>query len=219
MCPELRETPIAREQLALANNRLAEKRAKAGDFAEADHLRAAALDALAAIPKARWTSETHGIAGRIYKGQVDAEMRRGRIDQAAAVLSQAIAEYEHGLRADPRDYFPGVNAVTLRIVRNGPEDAAALAGLVPVVRFSVARAPEPTSDDERYWQAATRLELACAARDWQDARSELMKLLPIPAEAFMRITTADNLDRQAGARHGEAQTVQELAAIGAALRA
>jgi hypothetical protein len=42
-----------------------------------------------------------------------------------------------------RDYFPGVNAVTLRPLRSKPEDLKALELLVPVVRMAVKNAGGP----------------------------------------------------------------------------
>jgi len=218
MSPELRETPVAREQLALATNRLAEEAARAGDFAAADRFRGEAIAAIERLPRALWTSETFAILGRIFKGQADAEQKRGRAAEEAAALTRAIEQYERGLCADPRDYFPGVNAITLRILRHRPEDEERLATLLPVVRFAVARAPEPKNEDERYWQAATRLELACAARDWPDAQGALDHLLPLRVAPWMRTTTADNLERQMAARGAEDDTARGLRPIIAALR-
>ena len=110
-----------------------------------------------------------------------------------------------------------MNAVTLRILRNMPEDEAALADLLPVVRFSVARAPSPATRDESYWQTATKLELAAAARDWSAAQAVLNDLLSIDVDGWMHETTADNLRRQAQARASEADTQRELASYAAAL--
>lgn len=211
MPPELRETPVAREQLALAHNRLAEKAAKAKDVPLTNRHRGQAHAALDAIAKDRWTSETWGIRGRIHKGKASSDAAAQQDAHAAAELTAAIQAYEAGFRADPRDYFPGVNAVTLRILRNDPKDAAALAALLPVVRFSAERAPEPQTHDERYWLTATRLELACAAREWEAAREAMLELLAVPGtHKWMRETTVGNLERQAEARKDEARTKAEL---------
>ncbi len=123
---------MAQEQLALAHNRIAEKLAGP----DADERRREALGALDAIPKEKWTSETYGILGRIHKGHADAEVKAAGNDasrqvQVRSALTAAIKAYEAGFRADPRDYYPGVNAVTLRILRNLPEDEGALADLLP----------------------------------------------------------------------------------------
>jgi hypothetical protein len=216
MPPELQASPVAREQLALAHNRVAEGLA-GGDAGAADEERRAALHALDAIPRQTWTSETYAILGRIHKAHADAEEKAGRPAAARAALSAAIKAYEDGFRSDPRDFFPGINAVTLRIVRNGAGDEAALAALMPVVRFSLDRAPAPNNADEAYYQAATRLELSAAARDWPGAREALEQALAADVARWMHETTVDNLRRQARARAAEPDTVRELEALAQAL--
>ena len=58
---------------------------------------------------------------------------------APAALDDAIDAYRQGFEADPRDYYPGVNAITL-LVEKGDEEALAEADrLVPLVSFAVAR--------------------------------------------------------------------------------
>ena len=92
------------------------------------------------------------------------------------MLSRAIETYESGVTTDMRDY-PGVNAVSLRLMRAEPGDLDALAQLVPVVRIAVDNAPPAGSDEERYWQAATKLELASAAMDWEAADNHLVSAM------------------------------------------
>jgi hypothetical protein len=205
---ELQATPVAREQLALAHNRIAEGLQDAAAIqAERQH----ALHALEAIPPAQWTSETYGILGRVHKGRAEAERVAHHEAESRAALAAAIKAYESGFRADPRDYYPGVNAVTLRILRNKPEDQTALDLLLPAVRFSVERAPTPTQRDESYWQAATKLELAAAAGHWEAADRALDEVLAVQVPEWMHETTAENLAKQARARAGEAATKQALA--------
>jgi hypothetical protein len=192
---ELQQTPMAREQLALAQNRLAEQAEKRKDAKAAAGYRSQALRTVEQIPAASRSSETWGIVGRIYKGWATAESARDA-KKSAEYRKRAIESYETGFRADPRDYYPGVNAVTLRLERNEPADREALAALVPVVRFSVDRAPEPIDDMERYWQTATKLELDCAARDWPAAEPRVQALRAIPAAPWMHDTTRENLERQ-----------------------
>jgi tetratricopeptide (TPR) repeat protein len=218
---ELKQTAVAREQYALALNRLAENAAKAGDADEADQLRSRAMAALDEIPAASVTSETYGIRGRIYKGWHDAICAGSGNDdpRAAAMLQQAIATYEQGFRTDLRDYYPGVNAVTLRLLRGTEEDRAALKSLTPVVRYSVSSAPTPKNNDERYWQIATKLELATADRDWAAARQHLTDLLGINVAGWLRETTVANLDRQKHASSDDAGAAAEIGRIVGALTA
>lgn len=212
---ELRETPVAREQLALALNRLAEQAGARGDRTEAAELRNRALQAVKGLPGDAFTSETWGIVGRIEKGRYDEAAAVGESAAAAGALDAAIGAYEQGLVADPRDYYPGVNAVTLRLVRGTPEDEARLARILPVVRFALERARPPDDptkrDAERYWQEATRLELACAERDWAAAEGHLRTLLGLAAESWMRQSTAKNLRLQARARAADRDAAARLA--------
>jgi hypothetical protein len=69
----------------------------------------------------------------------------------------------------------------------------ALTTLLPAVRFSVDRAPASKDDMERYWQEATKLELACASRDWDEARAQLPTVLAIDVAEWARETTIKNL--------------------------
>jgi hypothetical protein len=219
MPPELKRKAVSREQLALALNRLAEAQAKVGDPDGATTLRQRAIAALDQIPAAERTSETFGIRGRIHKGWSDAEQQAGRELQADAQLKRAIAVYEEGFRLDPRDYYPGVNAVTLSLRRGKPEDLARVETLVPVVRFAVDRAPTPKDETEGYWQCATKLELAAAAKDWPQAHDILTDLLGIKAAGWMRTTTAKNLKLLKDAFAADPATAPNLDPLVAALEA
>jgi hypothetical protein len=61
------------------------------------------------------------------------------------------------------------------------------------VRLAVDAAPGAKSEEERYWQEATRLELASAAKDFAASRDHLTTLLAIDVAGWMR-------DRRAGPR-------------------
>ncbi len=221
---DLRKTPVVQEQYALAINRLAEKEEDEAEKAtkEADEqkikehrnrareLRTLAINTLDEMPPNMVTSETLGIHGRIYKGWYEAEEKAGNTPKAKAMLGRAIETYELGIRADMRDYYPGVNAVTLRLQRGKPKDLLALEALVPVVRLAVECAPEPESEEERYWQTATKLELASAAKDWEVAENYLTDLLGINAAGWMLETTAKNLEIQQRAFREDAKAVKVL---------
>jgi hypothetical protein len=199
---ELKQTPVAREQYALALNRLAEQSDKKGDSRVAEDLRKRALAALDAVDAEAVTSETYGIRGRIYKGWHDA--LTGSANQqdharADAMLQKAIETYEAGFRNNIRDYYPGVNAVTLRLLRGAKADVESLRTLIPVVRYSVAVAPVPKNNEEMYWQTATKLELATADRDWSAAVQYKKDLLGLNVQRWMLETTVENLKRQQNA--------------------
>ena len=216
---ELKQTAVAIEQYALALNRLAEAAVKAGERDDAELFRKHAITALNEIPEASVSSETYGIRGRIFKGWHDAISAAHDKDdpRTEAMLQRAIDTYEQGFRADLRDYYPGVNAVTLRLLRGKDEDRAALQTLIPVVRFSVSAAPTAKNSEERYWQTATKLELATADRDWKAAHQYLVDLLGIEVAKWFRETTAANLARQQRAFMDDASAVSEIQKLVGAL--
>jgi hypothetical protein len=78
---------------------------------------------------------------------------------ADAHLDRAVAAYLRGFTADPKDYYPGVNAVALlraRAARTGSKaDLEQARALLPVVRFMIER---PGIDDT-VWRRATAAEL------------------------------------------------------------
>jgi hypothetical protein len=56
--------------------------------------------------------ETLGILGRVHKDRYKELKKNGDI-MASAALDDAIDAYTKGFISDPRDYYPGVNAVTI----------------------------------------------------------------------------------------------------------
>lgn len=80
---------------------------------EADRKKAISL--LEKIVKERGAdAETLGLMGRIHKNMYKEAKKNGSI-MASALLDEAIQAYLDGFNSDPRDYYPGVNAITLLI--------------------------------------------------------------------------------------------------------
>jgi hypothetical protein len=100
--------------------------------------------------------------------------------------------YGRGFEADPRDFYPGVNLVTLLIRRGKVEDLERVRRVAPVVSFAVARKGGLRSDD--YWTLATVLEMAAAQGDEQIGRRALSAMVDTRPDGWMLKTTADNLD-------------------------
>jgi tetratricopeptide (TPR) repeat protein len=189
-------TPV-RQQWALALNR----RSRPGD-------RDAAARLLEALLKERGPdSETLGILGRIHKDRYRDAKKTGDL-VASAALDDAIDCYTRGFESDPRDYYPGVNAITLLLEKGTPEAMRHADRLVPLVAFAVARRGGARSSD--YWDLATVLELACIANDWETARHVLPRALAAARESFMPRTTADNLVLLQEARARSGQVPKEL---------
>jgi hypothetical protein len=183
-------TVLVREQLALALNR-------AGDDVRAEEV---LLDLL----KTRGpSSETLGILGRVYKDRWDRASKAGQKVRAAAVLDQAIDAYRRGFEADPRDAYPGINAVTLMELRDPPD--VVREELLPVVRYAVLRRLAGAAPD--YWDYATLLELAILARDPSAAKQWLGKAIVAMREPWEGESTANNLRLIAEARQARGEDV------------
>ena len=136
------------------------------------------------------SSETYGILGRIYKDRWNSAVRaQSSRFLTNGLLDKAIHAYISGFDADPRDFYPGVNAITLMEVREPPDPRRN--DLKPVVRYALDRKMRATSLG--YWEYATSLELAVLENDSERALSSLSSALAAGSELWMRNTTADNI--------------------------
>jgi len=170
-----------REQLAFALNR----RNQIGDRERAVSILEEVITKFGASP------ETCGILGRVYKDYgADAE-KAGKPSRAAAYLDEAINWYRRGFEADPREYYPGINAATLLFKKGDEASLAEVKQLTPAVSFAVARRGGINSRD--YWDVATVLEAALLGEDWAYAQRAAQKLAIIKAPTFGLDTTLNNL--------------------------
>jgi tetratricopeptide (TPR) repeat protein len=196
----LKEYVIAKQQFALALNR----RNQSDD-------RERALRILDELLKNRGPdSETLGVKGRIHKDIYKEAAQAGRIT-AAAALDDAIDAYTKGFEADPRDYYPGVNAINLLIQKGDAEALKKVERLLPLVSFAVERRGGASSAD--YWDLATDLELACIGEDWATANRILPKAILAATDSFKTATTLGNLRLLKQARERAGREVTELEGI------
>ena len=172
---------IVREQLAFALNRRNGK----GD-------RERAVIILEEVIKDHGASpETCGILGRVYKDYLGDAEKAGKPARAAAYLDEAINWYRRGFEADPRDFYPGINAATLLFKKGDEASLAEVKQLTPAVSFAVARRGGINSRD--YWDVATVLEAAILGEDWAHAQRAAEKLSIIQAPTFGLESTLNNL--------------------------
>jgi MAP3K TRAFs-binding domain len=138
-------------------------------------------------------AETSGLIGSIYKRLYIEARKDGSptAPMAPAYLDKAIEAYLNGFNSDPRDYYPGVNAITLLIEKGDDASVAKSKELNPLVSFAVARRGGISSDN--YWDLAAVLELACINKDWDLTKKVLPKVLMNANESWMPRTTMDNL--------------------------
>jgi hypothetical protein len=193
----LKENVMVRQQRALALNR----RNGPGDRDEAQRI----LDTL--IQEKGIDPETMGILGRVHKDRYK-ELKGRKSYMASAALDNAIAAYTKGFESDPRDYYPGVNAITLLIEKGDAQAMKEVDRLIPLVTFAVARRGAGASAD--YWDLATTLELSAIGNDWAAVNRVMPKTLAAAKASWMIKTTWDNLLLLKSAREDAGQGRPEL---------
>lgn len=151
--------------------------------------------------------ETLGMLGRVHKDRYREAEDKGSI-LASVALDESISAYTSGFVSDPRDYYPGINAITLLIEKGDEESLKKAERLAPVVTFAVSRSGGASSDN--YWDLATVLELNCISRDWIAALHILPKVLDKAKESWMPKTTLGNLMILKQARIRQGHAVKEL---------
>lgn len=173
---ELKDSMVARQQYGFALNR-------SGDWRKAIRV----LEKV--IADFGDSAETYGLLGRVYKDRYKA----ADTDDAAkpGYLEKAINAYTKGFEAEPMDYYPGVNAITLLVLKDTPQVRTEINRLLPLVSFAVLRQGGAESSD--YWTLATVLELALVGGDQALANKVLPRLLATDAQGWMFQTTLDNL--------------------------
>ena len=185
----LARTPMVREQLGLALNRLGRR----------DEGEGVLLDL---IRERGPSSETYAILGRLYADEWDEAVHEAKTSAATGLLDKAIEAYLKGFDADWRDAYPGINAVTLMEVREPPDPRRE--HLIPVVSYAAER--RLASGEADYWDHATQLELAVLAKDETNARSAVARALAAVREPWEPESTGGNLKliREARERRGDA---------------
>lgn len=183
MSGDLRDAVMVRQQLAFSLNR----RNAPGD-------RDRAIKVLESVREKHGDSaETLGLLGRVYKDKWQQAEADG--DPAAVGwLDLAIDTYRRGFEAEPMDYFPGINALTLLLHKGDDEAMAEHRRLAPPVTFAAMRKGGEKATD--YWTLATVIELACHNRDMALARRCLPRAIALVqqlSEPWMLKTTQANL--------------------------
>ena len=199
----LQRSILVREQLGFALNRRGR--------------RERAVEVLrAVIAEIGENPESNGLLGRVYKDYWQEAAENGRSAEAHGYLQQAIEAYTAGFRADWRDPYPGINAVTLLDIAGNGESLAAKEKMIPVVRYGVEQRIAGKSPD--YWDYATLLELEVLNGDRKAAAGRLSQALARVRESWEPETTAKNLGYIRDARRARGGEWEWVAEIVAALR-
>lgn len=187
----LKRQILVREQLGFAYNRRASLNQSPADRHEALRLLEEVEDQQGP------SSETCGLIGRIYKDQWTEALQTGRTIEAKGHLLKSLQAYLRGFRADLRDAYPGINALTLLEIQGDAASLQEKGKLLPIVRFAVERR---LGDQPNYWDYATLLELDVLNDDRDAAAQDLANALAAVREPWEPKTTANNLHLIAQAR-------------------
>ncbi|MFN9989308.1 MAG: TRAFs-binding domain-containing protein, partial [Cyanobacteriota bacterium] len=152
----LKHQILVREQLGFAYNRRATQEHNPADRIEALRILEEVEDQQGP------SSETCGLIGRIYKDQWTEALEAGRKLEAKGFLLKSLEAYLRGFRADQRDAYPGINALTLLEIKGDPASLKEKSKLLPIVRFAVE---QRLGDQPDYWDHATMLELDVLGED------------------------------------------------------
>ncbi|HRO47940.1 TRAFs-binding domain-containing protein [Agriterribacter sp.] len=133
--------------------------------------------------------ETNGLLGAVYKGLTDDNAADDLL--AAAYRRKAIKAYLDGFDADPRDFYPGINALTLLFFENAEDPR--FKKYFPLVGYSVERQLEAKQNN--YWVQATALELAALELNETSAKQYLAAALTCNPAKWEKETTAGNLKK------------------------
>lgn len=196
----LKKNIFVRQQWAFSLNR----RNKPGDKDKAISLLTGIMKEYGPDP------ETLGILGRIHKDRYR-EAKEKKSIRALAALDESISTYIKGFESDPRDYYPGINAITLLIEKGDEEALKKAEQLAPLVSFAVARRGGVSSN--KYWDLATVLELNCISSDWVSAVNVLPKVLDKAKELWMLKSTLENLTMLKQARISQGHYTEKLQEI------
>ena len=177
---DLRESPLVKEQRALALS-------KSGDHTTAI---GALRELIATLGD---TSERRGLLGGRYKA-------RWRAGKNPADLNQAIAEYETGMKLDLNDYYPSSNLTRLYRARQrkGDEDKARIAAAVTLTACERARLRKASDE----WLNPTLLGAAFDAGN-ADKAQELADQIAVEGAAAWKLETTLADCRSAAETHPE----------------
>lgn len=204
----LKQQILVREQLGFAYNRRASRTGNPADRLEAIRI-------LEEVESQQGpSSETCGLIGRIYKDQWSEALNAGRKLEAKGFLLKSLQAYLRGFRADQRDAYPGINALTLLEIKGDGQALQEKNKLLPIVRFAVERR---LGDQPNYWDHATMLELDVLAEDQDAAEEDLAFALATVREPWEPKTTANNLRLIAQSRRSRQEDTSWLEEIITAL--
>jgi hypothetical protein len=179
--PAVAASPEVQQLLALALNR----RGAPGDQDRAIEL----MEQL--VAETGGDGETFGILGRIYKDRYERAKAQNDLAGAAENMERALRHYRAGFAKSPKDYYSGINVVTLLLQRDDDAARAELDTVVPRVRAVIQEKREAGRLD--FWELATDLQLAAVAQDWAGAEGAARLAVAQAPSPWMLETTLRDL--------------------------
>ena len=155
-------------------------------------------------------SETLGIRGRSYKDLWQQALTNESLKKATGYLNEAIATYRRGFHSDLRDYYPGINLVTLLELAGDDHHQTEKNTALPTVRLAVEQRLQENPD---YWGLATQLELAVLDNKDDEAQHYCGRALALLKEPWQAASTASNLKLISHARRERGAQQAWLAGI------
>ncbi len=112
--------------------------------------------------------------------------------ERARLLKRAADLYE-AIYTETQNYYPGINAATLRLVAGEADTARRLAGELLTALRALAAASKDAHSDEIYYRAASEAEAALILRDLPAARDALARAAAASSDLAARATTRRQL--------------------------
>ncbi|MBP7844459.1 MAG: DUF4071 domain-containing protein [Proteobacteria bacterium] len=138
--------------------------------------------------------ENYGLLGSLYKRKM-ANLNEDAPERST-YLNLAIEAYENGFISEPSNYYPGVNAVTLRIKRGdlaSEAESSSTMSLIASLDVSLRHTLLKSRLTDNFWFYATRLQLLILRKDWQEVYRQLESIYKLEYATWQMETTLQSI--------------------------
>lgn len=134
-------------------------------------------------------SETYGLLGRIYK---DLYKKEQDVMQKEAYLDKAIDFYTKGFLHDMHDFYTGINAASLLLLKTDEQANSEMKDILTAVYFSLRAIPK---DKMNFWAYSSNITCLILLKEYDKAKSQLFYLYQFNANKWMFETTVQDYER------------------------
>jgi hypothetical protein len=138
--------------------------------------------------------ENYGLLGSLYKRKMSS-FNEGAPERST-YLNLAIEAYENGFISEPSNYYPGVNAVTLRIKRGdlaSEMESTSTMSLIASLDVSLRHTLLKSRLTDNFWFYATRLQLLILRKDWKEVYRQLEAVYKLDYATWQMETTLQSI--------------------------